>query len=443
MAIFVFEFNDAGISISKDGELLLESPGYAVLDGAQLYLGNEAQDIARIRPRWTNNRFWSALNMESMPGATPQVRHHADLAFAHLQSIWKQVGEADSEAVFAVPGHWSAEQLGLLLGIAQEAGLSVRCMVDAAVAAAAVSQPEGISAWHLDISLHRIVLSELSGGDTLERRRLFVLAEEGLVHFNNLWANTIADQFVQATRFDPMHRAETEQQLHDRLPTCLAELEDHGAAVVALEDGGKHYSVTIRRDQLIAAAASAYPRILQQLQLEAGAGKGESALLLSERFSGFPGLRDALAVLQGMKIKLLEPAAAARGCMRIIDLLRSDDEEVRLHTAVPRGEEKAEPPREAARPMPTHLLYRGQAWALGAQPLILALGEAGLHPNEEDGAAQCAVHRLDGRVWLEPRPVTRVALNGREVDDKVTLDVGDALSFDGHDEPVQVISLSS
>ncbi len=442
MSIFVFEFNDAGISASKDGELLLESPGYAVMDGQQLYLGNEAQDIARIRPRWTNNRFWSALGMDDMSGATPQVRHHADLAYAHLASIWKQVGESDSEAIFAVPGHWSEEQLSLLLGIANELGLKVRCMVDAAVAAGSTYSGDD-APYHLDISLHRIVLSELAHGDVLARRRLFVLAEEGLVHFNNLWANTIADQFVHATRFDPMHRAEVEQQLHDRLPTCLAELADQGAAIVELEDAGKHYSVTVRRDQLVSAAASTYPRIVQQLQLEAGATNGVGTLLLSERFRGFPGLHEALAVIPGITVRALAPGAAASGCMSNLDVLDGDSEEVRFYTEIRRNAQAAGSAPRAPKAMPTHLLYRGQAWALGSQPTVLSLTDEGMQPGEKSGSPQCSVQRLDGRVWLEPRPETRLHLNGREVDDKVALSVGDALRVHGHEEPVQVISLSS
>lgn len=442
MSIFVIEFNDAAISVSKDGELLLESPGYAVLDGQQLYLGNEAQDIARIRPRWTNNRFWSALSAEPMPGATPQVRHHADLAYAHLQSIWQQVGESHAETIFAVPGHWSSAQLGLLLGIAEELGLQVRCMVDAAVAAAA-GHDHGQANYHLDISLHRIVLCELGPEGGLERRGLFVLAEEGLVHFNNLWANTIADQFVHATRFDPMHRAETEQQLHDRLPGCLAELGDSGAAIVELEHAGKHFSVTVRRDQLVAAAASTYPRIVQQLQAEAGT---KGTLLLSERFAGFPGLQDALAVLPGLNLQALASGAAARGVMASIESLRADEDAVQLHTRIQRGRPGVTAGAAAStapRPVPTHLLYRGQAWVLGSRPTVLSMDDSGVLPGAEHGIPQCSVQKLDSRVWLEPRPVTKLELNGREIDDKVALSIGDVLRFPGHEETVQVISLAS
>ncbi len=439
MSIFVFEFNDAGINVSRDGELLLESPGYAVLDGQQLYLGNEAQEIARIRPRWTNNQFWSRLGTEPMPGATSQLRHHADLAFAHLKSIWGQVGESGAEAIFAVPGSWSAAQLGLLLGLANELGLEVRCMVDAAVAAAA-GHADDEHLRHLDISLHRIVLTEIDAGATLKRQRMFVVAEEGLVHFNNLWANTIADQFVHATRFDPMHRAETEQQLHDRLATCLVEFAEHGAAIVELDDDEKHYSVTVRRDQLVSAASATYPRIVQQLQADSGA---TGTLLLSERFAGFPGLHETLAVLPGMRIQVLAPGAAARGCMAHLAKLSSAGDEIQFYSEIERGNAAAQAAPAPRKAQPTHLLYRGQAWPVSGRPTVLAMRDGDVLTGEDSGEPQCSVQRLDGRVWLEPRPVTRVMLNGREVDDKVALSIGDRLQFGGHEEAVQVISLVS
>ncbi len=438
MSIFVFEFNDAGIGISKDGDLLLQSPGYAVLDGDQLYLGSEAQDIARIRPRWTNNQFWSALGTSPMQGATPRVRHHADLAFAHLEHIWKQVGEPDAEVILAVPGSWTTEQLGVLLGLTDEVGIQVRCMVDAAVAAAAGHASE--SPRHLDISLHRILLSEISGSEVLARQRVLVLAEEGLVHFNNLWANTIADQFVHATRFDPMHSAVTEQQLHDQLPGCLAELDEHGSTHASINEAGKHYSVTLRRDQLVAAAAATYPRIVQQLQTETAAS---GHLLLSERFAGFPGLEEALSVLAGLQVHSLEPGAAARGCMACLDNLPPNSGDVHFYTELRRSGAANVGESAPRRAQPTHLMYRGQAWALGSRPTVLSLDENAVVPGDDRGQPQCSVQRIDGRIWLEPRPVTRIEINGRDVGDRVALSVGDQLRFGDHEEAVQVISLVS
>ncbi len=434
MSTIVIEINDAAVNVSRDGQLLLESPGYAVLDGEQLYLGNEARKLARIRPRWTNNRFWSELGTEPLPGATPRLRHHADLAYWHLASLWSQADDPDAEVVFAVPGSWNTEQLGLLLGLAQELNMRVRCLVDAAVAACAGYADDAIR--HLDITLHRILLSELDGGAKVTRRRHLVLAEEGLVHFNNLWADTIADQFVHATRFDPMHSAATEQQIHDQLPACLAELDEHATAVVAVDDNGKQYSVTVRREQLVDAAASAYPRIVQQLQQANADGR----VLLSERFAGFPGLQEALGVIPGASIDALAPGAAGRGCMAALDSFATASDEVRYYTEIRRAGEAGTTPEEAA-PLPTHLLYRGQAWQLGDAPVLLGVNGGTVHAGVDDESAQCAVARRGARVWLDPRAETRVRLNDREVDDKVVLSVGDQLRLNGLEEAVQVISL--
>ncbi len=54
-------------------------------------------------------------------------------------------------------------------------------------------------------------------------------------------------------------------------------------------------------------------------------------------------------------------------------------------------------------------------------PTVLALDGDTVTTAEEAGEPQCSVRRLDGRVWVEPRPVTQVFLNGRQVDDKIGL----------------------
>ena len=62
MATGLIELNDSGINVSVDGKNMLQSPGYAVLDGKRLLLGTEAMNNARLLPRWTNTRFWQQLD---------------------------------------------------------------------------------------------------------------------------------------------------------------------------------------------------------------------------------------------------------------------------------------------------------------------------------------------------------------------------------------------
>ena len=67
------------------------------------------------------------------------------------------------EVVLVVPGHNSAEQLGLLLGLAQECGMPVRAMVDAAVAASVKPYP-GRQLLYVDAGLHRVTVTLIEQG---------------------------------------------------------------------------------------------------------------------------------------------------------------------------------------------------------------------------------------------------------------------------------------
>ncbi len=89
MALGIIEINDAGIQVAIENEIVTTSPGFAVMDGDHLLVGEEALQNARLLPRWTNNRFWNQLNTDPIANSTDEVRHHADLAFVHLESLWK------------------------------------------------------------------------------------------------------------------------------------------------------------------------------------------------------------------------------------------------------------------------------------------------------------------------------------------------------------------
>ena len=53
------ELNDVGLlAASNVGLVGSPSPGYALLNGKDLWVGSEAQASSRLKPRWVDNRFW-------------------------------------------------------------------------------------------------------------------------------------------------------------------------------------------------------------------------------------------------------------------------------------------------------------------------------------------------------------------------------------------------
>ena len=101
MSKAIIELNDAAMHLGIDGQRTHTSVGYAVLDKDTLLIGTQAQQNAKLLPRWTNNRFWNQLNTDNISNATTSIRHHADLAFSHLADLNKHLG-VDS-LVLAVP----------------------------------------------------------------------------------------------------------------------------------------------------------------------------------------------------------------------------------------------------------------------------------------------------------------------------------------------------
>ena len=141
--------------------IVLRSPGYAVVHNDAVELGESAVKLARLNPRAVYNRYWSNLNEDVLQHPSDHVRHHADLAYAHLLDIHEQVGKPD-ELLFAVPGNFTNQQLALLLGLVEASPIKKTVgLVDIAVATAAKIANTGEHVY-LDLHLHHAILTEVS-----------------------------------------------------------------------------------------------------------------------------------------------------------------------------------------------------------------------------------------------------------------------------------------
>ncbi|MEX2495974.1 MAG: hypothetical protein WD448_07800, partial [Woeseia sp.] len=110
-------------------------PGFALLDDRQPLTGSDAFANARIHPRRIQHRHWFSLATEPLSVHGFSHLTAADLVSLQLERMWQSGGNNASELIVAVPAYMETQQLGLLLGIAEELKLPVTAMVDAAVAA--------------------------------------------------------------------------------------------------------------------------------------------------------------------------------------------------------------------------------------------------------------------------------------------------------------------
>ncbi len=165
MTTIAIEFNDAAlVAVGPDGVLGPENcaePGYAIITGGAPLFGKAAWGQARLRPRDIRNRFWRELSVESMSEAAGPYATSADLVHAHLQLLWQGWSAGVTAAIFVVPDYWSREQLGFLLGIAEELAIPVVGLVDSAVASTRCRY-EVDDLLHVDISLHATAVTRMN-----------------------------------------------------------------------------------------------------------------------------------------------------------------------------------------------------------------------------------------------------------------------------------------
>ncbi len=295
MSILAIELNDTGIEAVSDSdpgtEAISPSPGVVVLDGETLLTGRKAASRARLKPRWTYDRFWEELDEAPLPRPFPRTLRRADLAHAHLEEIWESTRERANDVVLAIPGCFSHEQLGLVLGIARACGMPVTGMIDSSVASSTLpglsdqgSNPTPVAV-HLDLHLHRTVATRVERNHQVrgevKRGRIEVNDNVGLVTLFDAWVRLIAQVFIRTTRFDPLHRGESEQALYLRLPGWLDELRREDKTTLVMEAGGKGHSIEITREQIVACAQRFYEQVAQLAKALEPAGQ-QTTLVVSK-----------------------------------------------------------------------------------------------------------------------------------------------------------------
>lgn len=431
----VIEINDAGLIVADTTGVRQVSPGYAVLAGRDLIVGDAACARARLDPRRTFDRFWERIDQQPLARPAGPAQSHADLAYFHLRALWDECGGGD-EVVLAVPVTFDKHQLALVLGIAQACDIPVAGLVAAPVAAAvavAGSQPR----LHLDAQQHRLIATRIEADDGLRLGAVDVLAQRGLSDLRDLWAALIAERFIHATRFDPLHQAHTEQLLYDCLPEWLARLRTQATAQLKLPAGPRSYHIDLNRAALVDAADSVYRSLI-----EAAAAAGTALVLVSHRLAALPGLVERLTESCDVPPTVLSPEATTRAILAFADAIRSDPAAPAFVTRLPGpiADAWASSRSPAARTdRPTHLLHQWWAYPIDQAPLVLDASVPRTQRSRETPAAIVAVR--DGAALLQAGETAGVRLNGEAVNGEASLAVGDRLSVGEDGEEMRLIVL--
>jgi len=251
MSYASIHLNDIGLLTSTDGDVLTEDPGIALLLDDGLKIGNEANQLAKLHPRKVNDTYWQSPSIEPLKAVPNYVRHHTDLIYHHLTKLHKDLGEP-AKIILAVPSSLNAEQLSYILGVADALPFEFSGLCDLAVAGTVDSGLRG-TLLHYDLQRHQTVITLINADTEAEKKDVILAPNLGLHAMQTKWANIISDSFIEQSRFDPMHTAESEQNLYNQLPDWITQLSTSSDLSLEFSTHERTYEAKIERQQFIAA----------------------------------------------------------------------------------------------------------------------------------------------------------------------------------------------
>lgn len=333
MSLQVLELNDHALVLGNAEGLQVVSPGFVLADDKDLVFGTEAQVQSRLHPNQSHSRFWQDLSLEPLAKGrlpNPRWRHLADLAHGHLNALAQQNGGEQTSTVLSVPGSFSQQQLGILVGIAKQTPLQVNGLVDSALLTAA-ALPVAKTSLVMQQQLHQTLFSlvELNAGQ-LRVVETQAVASTGSAQVLDALMHLSTDLFIEQCRFNPQHDAATEQLLYNALPQWLSSQPNSSTLQLDLNADGTAYTAKLTSDSLVAALAPIRSRLLEQLAaLRQRAPEAE--LIACPTLAALPGLHDALRSQGSLSIVAVEQSLAV--AHKVSDQLTSG-EGLSLHRAL-------------------------------------------------------------------------------------------------------------
>ena len=465
MALLSIELSDAGILAAghQPPQLLAvdgpetESPGFALPQKNGLVVGQAAAGLARLQPQKVQHRFWDQLSTDPLKPTQRFAGNHAEMAFSHLAHVWEKIKPHGNEVMITVPAIYSRHQLGLLLGMTQELSIPIKGLVIQAVAAAPHPYP-GSHLFFIDVHLHKTEVTLLEQDEQLGLEKTETLDEWGLIHLYRIWAETMAEEFVRTTRFDPLHDAVSEQALYDRMPETLNRLLNDPIATIDLRAGTAVHRATLNRDLMVRQSASYIDRVRDTIHSvieQARRPQGKVTILMNHRFARLPGAATLMTGFDHPCRVELENGASALNTLQIWDQFDfpTNGHGVALFTSRPwqpvdTVESRQSEPVTSPVRRPTHLLLQNMGYPLSDAPLFIgkkgsAAGDRVLigRGSSEANHHQCTVHRVGEEVVLTVIEKGQIFIDDQLLkNDSTVLNLGQTLRVGTSAEIIRVIA---
>ena len=426
MSLKVIEFNDVSLQVGDAGGIVAASPGFALLEDGEVILGAAAERRHRIDPTSSYDKFWHELNMAPLH-VCGRIRHHADLAYSQLLELAREAAIED-EVLFAVPGHYTNQQLGLLLGFANQCPFEVGGMVDAALAAALGTSREQIV--HVGLHLHQVLLTRLIRKDgELRVDNVVPVPQLGRQQLLDVLMRTANDAFIRQCRFNPQHEAASEQELYAILTAWIGDPSgERDNIVMELKAGANTHTAKLPRDQLLGGLRQSYAKLLRSLlPLTEAPGVG---VLLDHRLAMLPGAVAALG--EAGQLRVARPEAVTEACLRHRELIGGGEGVHRIRALPDLDAPAIDTAPEDAPGAPTHVLFRNRALPVAELSLVNNLNGGGGSALEFDlpgpSTTLGRIRQKASEVMLECGEI-EFRLNDVPVKGRQPLKLGDRIRF--------------
>lgn len=432
----VIELNDTGIGVARDGQVLAQQPGFALLEGRDVVTGAPARARARLSPQAVSHRFWDTLDQDTLQGEGRWRRTPADVAFEQLSSLWQAAGSPPVPAVYLVPATFTRAQLGLILGMSRKAGIEVAGLVDSSLAAL-TSSGEARQVIVIDLTLHRVVGSRFTVDKRVRRSAIDEIDQFGLMDYQRRFAATLGDVCVRTTRYDPMHSASSEQALYDDLDAVLAQLHDTDQARWRVDAPGGELEVIVSRQDMAASVAGLHAQVDRLIGDLVDPAFGEPLVLISERLDFWPELGASLAHSHG-GVRVLPAFASIQGATLDLSTFVQTGDSIGLVTERPRrglSLVTTAPQTESVRAAPaSHILVDQQIYRIGDVPFVVGTATSdGQWGHRATGNVKgvsrrhLEILRDESRVLLRDLSTFGTWVNGRRVDGEISVTAGDVV----------------
>ncbi|MEL7537378.1 MAG: FHA domain-containing protein [Pseudomonadota bacterium] len=424
--------NDARCALMlADGGVRAE-PAFAWLHGDGLSVGNAAFSESRRHPRSVNNRFLSTLSTDPMRDARFSHLTSADLAAALLEDLLAE--HRNREVVFVVPGFFDKPALGVLLGIAGELNVEVSALVDASVAASR-RLFDGAELVNFELGLHASVLTLIDQQAELNVVKHVVLEDCGLEALRQRWLEMIAGQFVEQSRFDPLHSADVEQVTLNALSAWLSDARRGATVTAVVKYAGLEHQAELDPLMLQEAVGGIYQRIADALRALSSAGRA-TTVQLDASADALPGFSEYLRSRAAAELFVIDADAPLQGALARLSAVKRLGPR-RLVRSLPPDQAavtSAAAQQDSAADRPSHVLLGATARVLNGEALIIGSGsgDASRRIHLPDGLAgvsqnHCSIHQESDGCVLSDHSRYGTYLNGNRVHGSTLLRSGDVV----------------